>query len=173
MTATRSRYIDRRAGVSRQISEIEEIVSLAESQDDLVVREYLSRLAVIRLSGFVEKSVEFMLNGYLEENTSHRVLKFSQKQVSRLPNLNPSKLEQVVGGFDESWQASLTEFLSHEERRQTLGNLISARHSLAHGGSSTVSTGLLRQYHQIATETINLLLDLFLPKPGRPTGSNS
>jgi glycogen synthase len=172
MNASRPRYIDRRAAISRQISEIDEIVLLAEAQDDLVVREYLSRLAVIRLSGFVEKSVEFMLSGYLEENSSHRVLKFSQKQVARLPNLNPSKLEQVIGGFDESWQTALTQFLSHEERRQTLGNLISARHSLAHGGSSTVSTGLLRQYHEIATETVDLLSDMFLPKPSRTAGSS-
>nr|WP_179613998.1 HEPN domain-containing protein [Nocardioides marinisabuli] len=135
----------------------------AEEQDDLVLRGYLTRLTVIQLSGFIEKSFEHMVNGYLEENSSHRVLKFGQRQAARFSNLNPAKLEQLVGSFDDEWRERLTAFLSTDERRQTLTNLIGARHSLAHGGSSTVSGSLLRQYHEIAEQTVGLLADMFVP----------
>ncbi len=165
MTGGGSRYVDRRAAIKAQLREIDNIVLLADAQDDLVVRDYLSRLAVIRLSGFIETSVEHMLNGFLEESTSHRVLKFGKRQVSRLPNMNPTKLEQLVGAFDANWESEFNQFLAQDERRQLLGNLINSRHALAHGGTSTVSSALLRQYHQVADETIEFLCGLFVPLP--------
>ena len=163
MSPRPARFVDRRSAIRAQLREIDEIVLRADEEEDLVVREYLSRLAVIRLSGFIEKSFEHMVNGFLEENSSHRVLRFGQRQASRLSNLNPTNLEQIVGSFDEEWSAKLSEFLSQDERRQTLGNLIGARHSLAHGGTSAVSSSLLRQYHEIAESTIDLLCDMFVP----------
>ncbi|MBI3213155.1 MAG: hypothetical protein HYZ38_04985 [Mycobacterium sp.] len=162
---TRKKYVDRRAAVTAHIREIDEIIRYADQEDDLIVREYLNRLAVIRLSGFVEKSVEHMVNGYLEEHSSHRVLRYGQRQATRINNLNPAKLEQLVGSFDPDWESDLHEFLEKDENRQSLGNLIGARHALAHGGSSAVSSALLRGYHKIADEVIKFLLDRFLPLP--------
>ncbi len=159
------RYVDRRAAVFAHMREIDEIILYADSQEDLIVRDYLNRLAVIRLSGFIEKSVEHMVNGYLEEHSSYRVLRYGQRQAARLANLNPTRLEQLVGSFDPQWEADMHAFLEDDEHRQTLGNLIGARHSLAHGGSSAVSSALLRQYHEIAEQDINFLLDRFLPLP--------
>lgn len=166
MSSRGLRYVDRRSAIRAHLREIDEIVLQAESQDDLVLRGYLSRLAVIQLSGFMEKSVEHILSGFLEENSSHRVLKFGQRQASRFSNLNPAKLEQIVGSFDDEWRGRFTEFLGEDERRQTLGNLIGARHTLAHGGSTAVSGALLRQYHEIAESTVELLADMFIPVAG-------
>ncbi|MBB3750384.1 hypothetical protein FHT44_002845 [Mycolicibacterium sp. BK634] len=145
--------------------EIDEIVLYADQEEDLIVRGYLNHLAVIRLSGFIEKSVEHMVNGYLEENSSHRVLRYGQRQAARINNMNPAKLEQLLGSFDPSWEADLHAFLELDENRQTLGNLIGARHTLAHGGSTSVSSALLRTYHKIADEVIELLVERFLPLP--------
>jgi hypothetical protein len=163
MSPRRSRYVDRRSEISARLREIDEVMLHAEEQEDLVLRGYLTRLAVIQLSGFIEKSLEHMVNGFLEENSSHRVLRFGQRQAARFSNLNPTKLEQIVGSFDDEWRQRLGDFLSQDERRQTLGNLIGARHSLAHGGASAVSGTLLRQYHEIAEETVGLLSDMFVP----------
>jgi hypothetical protein len=161
-----TRYVDRRSSIKGELQEIQDLVDLADGSDDLVVRGHLSRLAVIRMSGFIESSLRLMVNGYLAENSSYRVLRFAQGQVGRMPNLNPEKLEQVVASFDDSWRSELTEFLSRDERRQGLANLIGARHTLAHGGSTAVSTARMHDYMKIARETVDFLETRFLPLPG-------
>ncbi|AQA05021.1 hypothetical protein BVC93_24385 [Mycobacterium sp. MS1601] len=152
--------------MAARLKEIEEIILYADAEEDLIVKDYLHTLAVIRLSGFIEKSVEHMVNGFLEEHSSHRVLRYGQRQAARINNLNPAKLEQLVGSFDQGWEVELREFLAEDENRQSLGNLIGARHTLAHGGSTSVSSALLRGYQKIAEEVIYFLLDRFLPLPG-------
>ncbi|WP_147440899.1 hypothetical protein [Mycetocola zhadangensis] len=106
-----------------------------------------------------------MINGYLEEHTASRVLNFGKRQAKRLPSLNPENLEQLVASFDKEWGASLNEFLALDENRQTLANLIGARHALAHGDMTHVSGSLLRQYQSVAEATISHLMDRFLPLP--------
>jgi hypothetical protein len=169
----RGRYVDRRATILAELREIDELVLLAGEQQDVDIRGHLARLAVIRLSGFVEFSLRNMLNGYLDENSSHRVLAFAQSQVGRLPNLNPARLEEIVGAFDSSWKQELTDFLAVDERRQALANLIGVRHTLAHGGSTAVSTSRLGVYHEIADATVRFLMDRFLPIPSAVDGGPS
>lgn len=70
-----------------------------------------------------------------------------------------------MGDFDESWRSELTTFLAVDERRQSLGNLIGARHALAHGGQSTVSAALLRNYYEVAKSTVDFLSERFIPIP--------
>lgn len=157
------RYFDHRAEVRRNLADIDEVVSNAVEQEDLLVQSYLIRYATIRLSGAVEQAMVTMVRGFLQENTSHRVLRYSSQHANRINNLNPSKLETLVRSFDEQWARELEVFLGEDERRQTLGNLIQARHDLAHGKSSSVNASRLELYRTIATETVDLLFDWFLP----------
>lgn len=122
------------------------------------------QLAVIKLSGYVEYCVNRMITGYLEEHSSHRVLAFSRRQAERLTNLNPAKLEQLIASFDADWHHTLQTFLDQDENRQSLGNLIGARHKLAHGGDTRATAGILAEYRRVAYETVTLLFELFLPK---------
>lgn len=156
-------YVDRRSAIRAELREIDELVLLADAAEELAVRGHLARLAVIRMSGFIESAVQHMASGYLEENSSHRVLTFAQAQVGKPMNLNPSKLEHLVGSFDTNWRDELTAFLAEDERRQSLGNLIGARHKLAHGGSKAISTANMHTYHKLADEVVKFLLDRFLP----------
>ena len=157
------RYVDHRAEVRNRLADIDEIVERANEQGDLVDQAYLMQLAVIKLSGHLDYCVERMIAGYLEEHTSARVLAFSKRQAERLSNLNPAKLEQLVGSFDPDWQKAVTSFLDTDENRQSLGNLIAARHKLAHGGSTRATAQILTEYRKVANATVNLLFDLFLP----------
>ncbi len=165
MNRRRERYVDCRSQVQRDLREIDQIILSAEDAEDALVRAYLYHFSVVRLSGFLEKSVEAILRGYLEHHTSHRVLKFAGRQLSRLPNMTPEKMEQLVGSFDDDWRNEFSEFLGRDERRQTLGNLIAARHNLAHGGASKVSGTLLHEYYAISQDTVSFLLERFHPRP--------
>jgi hypothetical protein len=170
MTSRRQRVLDRRKEIQLQIREIDGIVLLVGEESDLSVKGYLASFAVVRLSGLLEFAMEQMMLGFLEENSTHRVLNFSSASAQRVSNLNPTKLENLVGSFDIKWKEEFHAFLEVDERRQTLGNLIGARHALAHGKSSSVSTSLLRNYHTVAEETIAHLRAYFLPTNGRLTG---
>ncbi|WP_411700464.1 HEPN domain-containing protein [Conyzicola sp.] len=163
MTRGAARFVDRRSSIKQQLAEIDTIILLAGETDDLVARVYLELFAVVRLSGFIESSVGHMVHGYLEENAAHRVQNFGKRQTKRLPSMTPENLEQLVSSFDSDWAASLTEYLAKDENRQTLSNLIGARHALAHGSTTNVSGSLLRQYHRVAESVVQLLEDMFIP----------
>jgi len=163
----RTRYVDRRSLIKHEMREIDDIILVADQSQDLAARDYLTRMAVIRLSGYLETCMEHMVNGFLEENSSHRVLAFGRSQAARIQNLNPSKLEALIGNFDSEWRDVINEFLAEDERRQTLGNLIDARHKLAHGKTSSVLPSTLARYHHLAEQLVDLLASLFLPVNGQ------
>ncbi|MDJ0376727.1 HEPN domain-containing protein [Cryobacterium sp. PH31-L1] len=163
MTRRAARFVDRRSTIRKQLAEIDSIILLAGETDELVARGYLEQFAVVRLSGFIESSVGHMVHGYLEENAAYRVRSFGKRQTERLPSMSPENLEQLVSSFDSDWAATLTEYLARDENRQTLSNLIGARHALAHGSATNVSGSLLRQYHRVAESIVQLLEDMFLP----------
>lgn len=167
---TRSgKFVDHRAKVRNSREEVEGIIKLAHAQEDLIVQAHLMQLAAIRLSGFVEQAVREMITGYLEGKASPQVVRFSSRQVERLANnLNPDKLEQLVRGFDEACEEAVTAYFAKDENRQNLGNLIDARHRLAHGREARILPSLINDYERVAFELIDLLLDFFLPaKMGR------
>ncbi|MCT1394388.1 HEPN domain-containing protein [Microbacterium sp. p3-SID338] len=149
-----------------RLAEIDDIVKRANEQSDLIDQAYLMQLAVIKLSGHIDYCVERMIAGYLEEHTSSRVLAFAKRQAERLTNLNPAKLEQIVGSFDPDWQKAVKAFLDTDENRQSLGNLIAARHKVAHGGTTKATAQILTEYRKVASATVDVLFDLFLPLSG-------
>jgi hypothetical protein len=158
-----TRYVDRRQTLKKQLQDIDLVMLQAEVATDLDVKSYLQRFAIVRLSGYLETSVELMVNGYLEENSAHRILRYGQANAKKIMNLNPDKLENLLGSFDSGWRESLHNFLAIDERRQTLGNLIKARHDLAHGKSTGADAQTLERYHTLAEATVRHLADLLLP----------
>jgi len=104
-----------------------------------------------------------MINCFLDENTSFRVLNFSKVQARRLKSMNASNLEDLVGSFDKGWRETLSRYLEEDENRNSLNNLIGARHALAHGGGSRISSSLVREYRDVAKGTVDILQEMFIP----------
>jgi len=159
----RRRSHDTRSELHKEFAQVDEIISLALSADDIAIAAYLQSLAVIRLSGAMESSTAQMINCFLDENTSFRVLNFSKVQARRLKSMNASNLEDLVGSFDKGWRETLSRYLEEDENRNSLNNLIGARHALAHGGGSRISSSLVREYRDVAKGTVDILQEMFIP----------
>jgi RiboL-PSP-HEPN len=161
----RTRYVDRRAEIGRRKRDVDALILLAAEAEDPEVQQAVVRLAIVRLSGFIEVSVRHMIHGYCEEHTTHRVLKFAIAQVAKLPNLASDALIKTVGQFDVDWADTVREYLDGEERKQDLNNLIGARHLVAHGEDGTLTLKTLWRYQALVEGLIAMLQDMFLPLP--------
>jgi hypothetical protein len=163
MTRLGRRAHDTRSDLRKEFAQVDEIISLASNADEIAVTAYLQSLAVIRLSGAMESSMTQMVNCFLDEHTNHRVLSFSKHQARKLKSMNASNLEELVGSFDKNWRTELSAFLEKDENRNSLNNLIGARHALAHGGGARISSSLVREYREVAKETVSILQEMFVP----------
>lgn len=164
MTRPSSRYVDRRAEIARRRRDIDDLVLLAQECQDPETQRALVSLTIVRLSGFVESSVRLMIQGYAEEHSSHRILKFVIGQSQRLPSATAENLIKTVGQLDPDWTSELKDFLAQEERKQDLNNLIGARHLVAHGEDQSLTIKTLWRYQALVDALVSMMQKQFLPR---------
>ena len=69
----------------------------------------------------------------------------------------------LMGKFSLAWQKEVEDFLNEGscERKDAVNSLYNVRHSVAHGGNSTISVVLSRQYFDRVCEIVWKIADIF------------
>ncbi|WP_371791867.1 HEPN domain-containing protein [Streptomyces sp. NBC_01471] len=100
---------------------------------DIPLQEDMHKYMCIRLSGYMEQLIFEAVCGYISSTTAGAAKSFALSTFTKAPNLTPEALEKLVGRFGDAWKSEISEFLNVDERRNSLGNLLTVRNKTAHG----------------------------------------
>jgi RiboL-PSP-HEPN len=165
MSPRQPRYADRRGRIKKTLSQLDELILLADSnKQDVVLTGYLTNFLVLRLSGALEYCVSEALKIHLDRCGNPEVTRFVELSTERLMNLDSNKLENLFSKFSDQWAATVKAYLDMDENRQLLNSLIGTRNVLAHGGSSTVRLGEVYRYKTLIEELLTAIVNCLDPR---------
>ena len=125
------------------LANLVEIHPKTEASEEIV--GWLSRLLVVRSSGYLEQVVFEVARAFVEERSGGMVKAFAQSWLARSRNPSPENLEQLVGRFDSQLSDELKEISSTEDdgrlRRELSSWLTAATESLMASMRGSVAAG--------------------------------
>ena len=128
---------------------------------DQELQAEFSQYLCVRVSAFVEQSVEHMLIAHTAPRSSETVAKYVGASVGRT-NLNAEQLLIVVGRFDAGWRRELEDYI-RGERKDALDSVVNLRNRVAHGDPGVIAHRTLSIYYDRIKEILERLETLCLP----------
>lgn len=131
-----------------------ELSKLNNSQIDSQWSIYLC----IRVSGFLETSLNSIYIAYCQDKAHSNISKYIQYSFEgkRSQNMKPEVILQLAGAFSPTWRSELEQYLD-DERRAALESVVNIRNSAAHGGTMSVSYNNIKDYYKKIWEVIQFI----------------
>jgi hypothetical protein len=154
-----------------------EVSSLREKLDDLtalvqapphpdpMVLGVMSRMLVIRASGYIEQSAKAIARAHVEQRSGGRVRTFALTWLEWSRNPTPDHLTELVGRFDANFRDELLELLEKDDQRllRELSLLVDRRNKIAHGLNEGVTRDKAVALANVAIEVTDWLVLRFNP----------
>lgn len=122
------------------LDELSLIVSDARGFEPEVLA-WMSRMLVVRSSGYVEQTANAACVGHVEQKSGGPVRSFARSWLERTRNPSPDALAELVGRFDMSYQEDFITLLDRDDQRlrRELSLLVDRRNKIAHGFNEGIS----------------------------------
>jgi len=144
--------LDRQAKLQDLFNEVTRLHSSGSIDTDLFVQ--LTWYLCVRISGFLENSVQIILLEYVQSKTSDVPTQNYVEKNLQLVNANYNDIVGTVRRFNENWRTSLRQN-NVQQYKSVLNNLVENRNQIAHGRDSNITIQELQDYF---TQIQNLVL---------------
>ena len=144
---------------------LEDLGATVETTRDSDVLSWLTRMLVVRSSGFIEQTSREVFWGYIDERAGGLVRAFGQSWVERSRNPSPDNLLDMIGRFDHSLRVEFDQLLEHGDQRlrRELAFLVDRRNHIAHGLSEGINRDKALALKSVALEVSEWLVLKFNP----------
>lgn len=147
-----------------KLDELEGLVATAHGIDPEILG-WLSRMLVVRSSGFVEQTAKEVCWSHVECRTGGMSRAFALSWLERSRNPTPDQLSELVGRFDATLQAEFLQLLDQDDQRirRELALLVDRRNKISHGLNEGVSREKALALKAVAIEISDWLILRFNP----------
>jgi len=151
--------------IVRLRSGLDELGATVSNNDDLEILPWLTRMLVIRSSGYIEQTSREVFWGYVDEKAGGLVKAFGHSWLAKSRNPSPENLLDLVGRFDMRLRTELEEFLDERDQRlrRELAFLVDRRNHIAHGLSESINREKALALKNTALEISDWLILKFNP----------
>jgi hypothetical protein len=144
---------------------LEDLGATVEQTKDPEVLQWLTRMLVVRSSGFVEQTSREVFWGYIEDRAGGLVRAFGHSWLDRSRNPSPDNLLDMIGRFDQALKIEFDELLDLEDQRlrRELAFLVDRRNHIAHGLNESINRDKALALKGVALEVAEWLVLKFNP----------
>lgn len=144
---------------------LEDLAETVEQTKDSEVLQWLTRMLVVRSSGFIEQTSREVFWGYIEDRAGGLVRAFGHSWLDRSRNPSPDNLLDMIGRFDHSLKIEFGELLDFDDQRlrRELAFLVDRRNHIAHGLSESINRDKALALKDVALEVAEWLVLKFNP----------
>lgn len=144
---------------------LEELGATVESTRDSDILSWLTRMLVVRSSGFIEQTSREVFFGYIDDRAGGLVRAFGQSWLDRSRNPSPDNLLGMIGRFDHALKVEFEELLEDDDQRlrRELAFLVDRRNHIAHGLSEGINRDKALALKEVALEVSEWLVLKFNP----------
>lgn len=147
-----------------KLDDLATIVETSKGMDPDVLT-WMSRMLVIRSSGYLEQTAKEVCFFHVESRSGGIVRSFAQSWLEKSRNPSPDNLCDLVGRFDGALQNELIELLDKDDQRlrRELAFLVDRRNRIAHGLNEGVDREKSLKLKGVAVELSDWFILRFNP----------
>lgn len=144
---------------------LEELGSTVAATREPETLQWLSRMLVVRSSGYIEQTSREVFLGYIQERAGGLVRAFGQSWLDRSRNPSPDNLLDMIGRFDHALRVEFDQLLELDDQRlrRELAFLVDRRNHIAHGLSEGINRDKALALKAVALEVSEWLVLKFNP----------
>ena len=144
------------AGITDRAARLDAAFGRAAAFEEPEIQADYTRYLCILVAGFIERSVEDILQAYAEQKADSRVTRYVGTTLRRRGNLRANQIVRLFGDFDDSWKEQLDETLT-DEQRQAIGNVYANRNPIAHGEDVDLTYSQIQNDYERVKEAVYAL----------------
>lgn len=113
-------------------------------------------------AGFLENSLQVLFSEYVNRCANDQVYRFAKNRLDNILNPKAERFVETARYFDREWASRLSDYLEEEDgvRKGAVNSIMSNRHRIAHGETSQISVGQVRQYWYHCVQVVDFIEDM-------------
>jgi hypothetical protein len=151
--------------VHRLREALEDLGEVVKKTNDLDLLPWLTRMLVVRSSGYIEQTSREVFWGYIEDRAGGLIKSFGQSWLDKSRNPTPDGLLLMIGRFDDNLKEEFDQLLEEDDQRlrRELAYLVNRRNHIAHGLSEGINRDKALLLKEISLEVSDWLILKFNP----------
>ncbi|MBN2058368.1 MAG: hypothetical protein JW782_06200 [Candidatus Saganbacteria bacterium] len=121
---------------------------------------FLSKYAIIRACGSVERSIKKIIYDKAAASTTIETKKYLENTIIE-SSMNPSlyNIRKLLNKFGDEWSSEFNSRMSSitKKEQDSLQSLVDLRNEFAHGGNPTATASNIREYFEDSIKIVELL----------------
>ena len=115
---------------------------------DIELIGHWGRYLCVLTAGFLENALRETYGEFVKRAASPQVAKFAMTKLDSIPNPKAGRFVETAENFNSIWAEGLKLFLDEDSRRRrnAIDSIMGNRHQIAHGKSTQISIGRIREY---------------------------
>ena len=134
----------------RQLASLKSLLDRTDvaTGGDIELTGHWGRYLCVLTAGFLENAIRETYGEFVKQTASPQVAKFAMAKLEGISNPKAGRFIETAGNFSSTWAEDLKTFLDEDgrRRRNAIDSIMNNRHQIAHGGSTQISIGRVREY---------------------------
>ena len=121
-----------------------------------------SKYLCVLTAGFIEESLRVLIFEYAKNNSSTKIQRFVEKEISYVTNCKTERILEVLKKFDPNWSTTFENEINNNspidrEIKDSIDSIVSNRHLIAHGKSVGMTFTTVNRYYGYCKTAIQIL----------------
>ena len=136
--------------LARQLDSLKSLLDRTDvaTGGDIELTGHWGRYLCVLTAGFLENALRETYGEFVKHTASPQVAKFAMAKLDGISNPKAGRFIETAESFSSIWAEGLKVFLDEDgrRRRNAIDSIMSNRHQIAHGRSTQISIGRIREY---------------------------
>lgn len=134
----------------------------ASTITDMRMQGEWAKYLCVLASGYLENSIRILITEYISKNSSPKIQRFNDPQISNLTNCKHGKIVKTLEQFDVNWASTFVNEVDAkskipDEIKDSIDSLVQNRHDIAHGKNVGVGYVRVKTYFEKAHVAVEIM----------------
>lgn len=141
-----------------QEQKLDKLFGEVAKMDESEMKAHLAKYLCVQASGYLENVIKELVAEYHDSTCKKETESFINEKLKTFTNVDGKKIETLLTSFNTEWFRIFSSSVS-EQQSQSLNNIISQRHLIAHGkeSASNISFGYMVNYYNDLKDIVKVL----------------
>lgn len=127
---------------------------------ELEVQAHWAKYNCVLISGFLEQSIKEILLEHVTATSQPRVRRYVEQGWPTSKNMKTDAIREILEKFDYTWGEKFTGWVSEDERKKEVNEIIKWRNDIAHGNeanTNNVTRGSVASKFKVACDLVDFV----------------